>query len=158
MIDLIRAIEDRFDEVLFQLAEAQRKFAAGMLTGKVKSYDPATDKAVVDLGFDTHEIPQASRIGDWGPLEPGQMVTVMSPGGDLANAFLVPGGYHDGQTKPSNRADERVMSRGGDAGVLRSRKGGVAHVEVASRTKFRIKIGGQYFAIRAEALEPTGGD
>lgn len=158
MSDLIRAINDRFDELNFQIAELQRRVASQSLTGKVKSYDPKTDKAVVDLGFDTHEIPQASRIGDWMPLEAGQMVNVHAPGGDLENAYLTPGGYHEGQERPSNRADERVVSRGKGSGAFRSRKGGVSVVEAASLEKLKLKIGDQYFSIKREALIPTSGD
>ena len=150
------------DEMQLQIAELQRKIAlVGGMPATVKSYDGNTHKAVVDFnGFDTHEIQVADLNGCFNPLSPGQQVTVMCPAGDLANAFILGGGYSGSMKPPSNRSDENVMAHGDgkDRGVFRARKGGVARVEGASRQKIKLIIGGQAFCIKAEALEPTSLD
>lgn len=151
-------LQETMDAIWNEIADMRRRMANMIRTAKVKSYDPKTNTAKLDTGFDTHDVPLDTRDGDWKPMDKDQQVTLFCPDGDLANAFVAPGGYHEGVERPSQRADERVMSRGKGAGVIRSRAGGVAHLEVAERRKLRIKIGGEYFAIKAEALEPNDGD
>lgn len=147
-----------FDEVLFQLASLKSRLSNMVRPVKIVSYDAAKNTAVVEFDKDanTHSVPLYHHVGHWSPPKPGQMMTLMSPDGDIANAFLLPGGYRDEDQKPSTRADEDAIAR--QASALRVRDGGIVRAEVETRPKFKIVINGQAFAIRAEALEPTSLD
>lgn len=125
---------------------------------KIVSYDPAKNTAIVEFDKDanTHAVPLYHHVGHWSPPKAGQMMTLMSPDGDIANAFLLPGGYRDEDSKPSTRSDEDAIAR--SSAALRVRDGGIVRAEVETRTKFKIVIGGQAFAIRLAALEPTSLD
>lgn len=127
------AIREAFEELGYHIAELTRRSRNMLLTGTVKEFK--NGKAIVSVdGFDTHEIPVGYHAGagkDWGPLKKGQQVTLLNPSGDIANAVILPGGFHDENKAPSESADEDIRAeRGeGDKAVrLRTTDSG-AHLE-----------------------------
>lgn len=112
------------DDLYFQIAELNRRLAMMIVPGTIKSYDPKADTAQVNYALDkdgkdvtTHDVPNGGHAGtakSWRPLKPGQQVTLFSPSGDLANAFLMPGGFHDQNKAPSQSADEDILGVRGE--------------------------------------------
>lgn len=158
-------LQETLDAIWEELAEVNRRMSSVVRSGTVKSYDPKTNKAVVNIGFDTHEIPAMSFGGKakyWSPLAAGQQITVLAPDGNLENAVVLPGGFCDAFKAPSNRADEDVMQRGeGDeAAIIRIRDNGVVRLDVKNLSSLKIRLGDEkktYQLVKA-ALLPTTED
>lgn len=115
-VDLL-ALQDTIDRVTFKVAEFERKLSNLVRPGVVKSYDAKNATAVLDLGFETHDVPVGCHAGtgkDWRPFKKGQQITALCPDGDIANAFLLPGGFHDDNPAPSQSADEDIRAQRGD--------------------------------------------
>jgi phage baseplate assembly protein gpV len=146
------------DELFQEIATLKARIANIVRPARITSFDAQAHAAVVDAGdgMSTHPLPLLTRPGLWSPPAAGEMATLLCPDGDVANGLLIPGGYKTGDARPSQRGDEEVLSR--DGAALRVRAGGLVRAEVVSRQKFKIVIGGQAFAIRAEALEPVSND
>lgn len=121
LIELQRTVDD----LSFELAETRRRMSNLIRPGTVKSFDPKTNKAVADVGFETHDLPVFNHAGTakhWHPLKPGQQITLLAPDGDVANGFLIPGGFHDKNPAPSQSADEDIaLQRGDDDKAVRFR-------------------------------------
>lgn len=114
---ILAAINERFDDVLFELAETKRKLANVVRTGTVKSFDPKTNTIVADVGLETHDIPYFNHGGtgaNWHPAKPGQQVTLLCSDGDISNAVAIPGGFHDRNPAPSQTKDEDIAAQRGD--------------------------------------------
>ena len=183
-MSLAAQISERLDELLYEHAETKRKFACIIRTGIVKSFKPEDNTAVVDIGFDTHDVPVFNQGGTgkhWHPLKKGQQVTLLCSDGDIANAVIIPGGYHDKNPQPSKSADEDLVAqRGADASpvhmrsqdkhiafenhagksAVRARDAGIVHVKVTSLDKFKIVVGNTQkgetaWRIKPEALIQT---
>ncbi len=139
----IAAINERFDDVLFELAEAKRKLDNIVRTGTVKSFDPKTNTIVADVGLETHDIPYFNHGGtgaNWHPPKPGQQITLLSASGDLANAVAIPGGFHDKNAAPSQTADEDIVAQRGD-GKARLRTTDQAAFMEAFQSAFKLENG-----------------
>ena len=151
----------QIDQLWFEIAALKAALSNMIRPGTVKSYKGADNTAVLDIGVDgdTHDIPGGANMAHsggahWSGVKPGMQVTVFAPEGDLANAFWMPGGYQTSVPQPSTRDDEDVFSRSGGA-ALGVREGGYARIAAASIDKLKINIGGQWFQLKMDALEPT---
>ena len=113
----ISALQRRLDEQDYQIAELNRKLAALIQVGTVKSFDPEKG-AVLDLGYDTHPVSYAWHAGmgaDWAPLKVGQQITMLCPSGDASNGFVIPGGFHSANPAPSSSSGEDIRAQRGTA-------------------------------------------
>ncbi len=149
------------DGLRYEIAQLKKQMGAMIRSGTLTSFDAAKNTAKLDLGIDggTHDIPNGANHAHsggqhWSPPSPGMQVTVFAPDGDLTNAFFMPGGYRDNVPKPSTRNDEDVIAREGGSAV-HVRKGGFVRLAAGTREKLKIKLGDQFFIIRAEALEAS---
>lgn len=70
----------------------------------------------------------------WVPLEVGQIVGIINPGGDPRQGFLVRSGYSDQHPAPSQDLDANVFDA---ANVRMTMKGGVFDLVAASGGHFR---------------------
>jgi phage baseplate assembly protein gpV len=148
-------LQETLDDFAYQLAELGRKIhLASGVSGAVKSYDPKTHTATIDIGYETHAMPVGDNEGDFSPLRVGQLVHVYAPSGDLANAFVKPAGYSGSATPPATAAGEKVMSLPG-GGVFRSKDGKVAHIEAGSLSSLKLVLGGTTYTIKPEALQSS---
>lgn len=116
--------------------------------GEVKSVDYEKGEAIVDAhGVETKPTSWAEQAGDiveWNPLTEGQRVTVLSPGGDIGKAIIMPGGYTDAVQQPHNQgAQKRVKI--GDCVITQSAGG------------LLISVGGTTFEFTAAGFKQTGG-
>lgn len=72
----------------------------------VLSVDTEKKVAVVEAqGLESIEVPwvtQAGTVVDWEPPKVGQRMLLISPGGNVGRAVLLPGGYTDDATHPSS--------------------------------------------------------
>jgi phage baseplate assembly protein gpV len=110
------AMQETIDGLLYLSAEHDRRIANLIRPGTIKSYDAEKDTAVLDLDFETHDIPSGMHAGkgkDWSPPKAGQQVTAFCPSGDIANAFFLPGGFHNDNPAPSQSADEDIRAERG---------------------------------------------
>ncbi|SCM79970.1 Phage P2 baseplate assembly protein gpV [uncultured Pleomorphomonas sp.] len=73
---------------------------------RVLSVDTEKKVAVVEAqGLESVEVPwvtQAGTVLDWEPPKAGQRMLLVSPGGNVGRAVLLPGGYTDDATHPSS--------------------------------------------------------
>ena len=109
-------LQATIDDVMHQLAEAQRRASNISRPGVVVSFDPAKGTAKLDIGMETHDVPVGMHEGVWHPLKAGQKVIMHSPDGDPANGVVMAFGNCDATPAPSDRADEK-MTRHGDPGT-----------------------------------------
>ncbi len=110
-------LQETIDNLSFQVAELHRKIAALIQPGTVVSFDPVKG-SVIDVGYQTHKVPQGTHAGlgsDWKPLKVGQQVTLLCPSGEVSNAFVIPGGYHDKNPAPSSSSSEDIRAQRGSA-------------------------------------------
>lgn len=126
---------DRLEELERQNAELHRKLDTVVRVGTVKSVKDG--KYVVDAGFDTHELDHAQHGGhgkDHRPLKVGQQVTLLCPGGDISNASVVPGGYHDANPAPATDDKSDIVGERGGA-RLRTKDGEAALEALSSAVR-----------------------
>lgn len=178
-MSLASQIIERLDELLYEHAEMKRKLACVIRTGVVKSFKPDDNTAVVDIGFDTHDVPVFNHGGTgkhWHPLKAGQQVTLLSSDGDIANAVIIPGGFHDANRQPSRSADEDLVAQRGDDGAavhmrvqdrhiafenhrgksaLRARDDGIIHLKVKSLDKLKVVTGDTVAGEKAYIINPA---
>ncbi|WP_444453123.1 phage baseplate assembly protein V [Rhodobacter capsulatus] len=118
MADLPSIIADLRREV----AELSRRQANVMRTGKVVEVDAARGLVRLDVGDDgapllTPMIPWPERAGarrSWNPPTVGEVMTVLSPSGDLSErSIAVHGGFTDATPAPSGDGDAAVFAVGG---------------------------------------------
>ena len=118
MSDLARIIT----EMRRQIAEQARRSANMIRVGRVIAVDPATGTVRVDVGADgeqlvTPPIPWPERAGDrrsWNPPTVGEVMTVISPGGEVgARSIAMYGGYTTDTPAPSARGDAAMLAFGG---------------------------------------------
>ncbi|MBB4199055.1 hypothetical protein CCR94_16295 [Rhodoblastus sphagnicola] len=149
--DALASLQRQIDDMAYLLAEMERRIhlASGMMA-IVKSYDAKKHVAVVDLGYDSHDIPVCDSGGNVSPLAKGDLVHVYAPSGDMANAYCRAAGY-SGQQKPPANDGSKVMSKPG-GGQFKSVDGNGAHVVAGSIPQFVLELGGTKYTIKPEAL------
>ncbi|KPN64255.1 phage baseplate assembly protein V [Aliiroseovarius crassostreae] len=107
--------------IVGSIAELQRKQANVVRSGKVIEVDAANQRVKVDLGdngssFSTPWIPWTERAGarkTWNPPSVGELMTVLSPGGEInGNSLAVHGGFTDENAPPSANGDALAFSLG----------------------------------------------
>lgn len=171
---------DRLEELERQNAELHRKLDTIVRVGVVK--DVKDGAYVVDAGFDTHQLDHAQHGGhgkDHRPLKKGQQVTLLCPGGDISNACIIPGGYHDGNPAPATddasdiigeRAGARLRTKDGEAALEALSSAvrvvdGVIHLDAKSvvvggpitGADGKVVLGGQIYLGGAGAARPVSG-
>lgn len=167
MSDRLLDLQTTLDDMLYHLAETQRRIGNLMRPAIVVSFDPTGPSAIVDAGSPEEPLvlpplPLGSHGGTgkhWAPLSVGQLVTVLSPHGDLGNGYIMPAGYLTATSKPSTRSDEQVMGHGEgtDFGGVRARQGGIVIHELASVAKLYLhdQNADTWWTINPQALLPA---
>jgi phage baseplate assembly protein V len=117
--------------------------------GTVTDVDYDKGLAIVDAhGVETKPTPWLepanSDYTDWTPMAKNQRVMVFSPGGDLARAFILPGGYTDQAAQPHQKQGER-FTKFGDTTFKQTSSG------------LFINAGGTEFSFTAAGFYQTGG-
>jgi phage baseplate assembly protein gpV len=114
----------------------------------VKSADYSKGLAIVDAhGVETKEVPWMEPAGDiveWTPLSAGQRVMLVSPGGQVGRAFIIPGGYTDSVQQPHDKGAEKRIKIGGSQVTI-------------SASGFLFEAGGTTFSMTAAGFAQTGG-
>ena len=114
----------------------------------VKSVDPDTGLAIVEAhGVESKPVPwmqQAGEINEWTPLSVGQRVVLVSPGGDMGRAFIMPGGFTDQVQAPHDKSAEKRVKIGGAV---------ITH----SASGLFIEVDGVTFQFTGAGFEQTGG-
>ena len=110
------------EELQYHVADLKRRQSNFIRPAVVHQVvDPST--IVADFGASdapalTHNVPLYTHGGagkDSRPMKVGQQVTLLCPDGDLANAFALPGGYHDQNPPPSTQVSEDIIAQRGKA-------------------------------------------
>lgn len=105
-----------------QIAELTRRQANTIRTGRVVEVDPASGRVRVNVGDDGSElvtpfIPWPERAGarrSWNPPAVGEMMTVLSPGGEVGeNSVATYGGFTADVPAPSGDGEAAVFAVGG---------------------------------------------
>lgn len=107
-------------ELLFRVAELERKLSNVVRDGKVIEVDEKKGMARVDLGTKKQPLPtdwirwgaQAGAIRIWQPLSVGQHVKVISTSGDIGQGFIMPGSFNDQFPDNHDKKDEVKISLG----------------------------------------------
>lgn len=104
-----------------QIAELTRRQANTIRTGRVVEVDPASGRVRVDVGDEgsglvTPFIPWPERAGarrSWNPPAVGEMMTVLSPGGEVGeNSVATYGGFTSDVPAPSGDGAAAVFAVG----------------------------------------------
>lgn len=166
--DLVRAIIELREMHADLQARVERMFRPG----KVTDVDAAKGLYRQEIGTDA-ETGEPIK-GPWVPVSQtaggrkshsmpsvGQGMMMISPDGDLSQAFGIPHHWSDSNPSPSQSGDEDVDTRGAAKdtmrGNLRRFEVGGASVEIVDGS-VTIKAGGTTLKIGADGVEMSGGD
>ncbi len=137
---------DEIREMIRRITELERRLDNVIIHGVVDQVD--YDKGVYrvrDGEFLTPWLPMTEMAGlakSWQPLEKGQQVRVISPGGEIGEqSWLTPGGYRDQFPAPSNDGKAVVRTIGGKTRITER----VDHIE--------LKVGGASVTVREDEIE-----
>lgn len=111
----------------YRARETDRRLHNVVMIGCVSQVDLAHARARVSIGeFETAMLPWlAPRAGQdavWWPLEVGEQVIVLSPGGDPAQGWIIPAGYTAAHPAPAQDADVHAVAYKDGAVVSYDRK------------------------------------
>lgn len=122
MSDRLAQVEGRLRSLDYHLAEIERRLANTIRMGTVKEVDAQAGKARVEIAKNAEGQPvltpllkwseHAGKIKTWIPLVEGEQVMVVAPSGDLAQGWIVPGGFSDANPSPSQDGEEAVVTLG----------------------------------------------
>lgn len=120
--------------------------------------------AIVEAhGIESKAVPwmtQAGAVNEWNPLSKNQRVMLVSPGGDMGRAFIIPGGYTDETKAPHDKGGEKRVTIGG--ALITHSAQGLAIVIDGSKFTFtksglELEIDGVKFAFTGEGFDQKGG-
>ncbi len=140
-------------EMQRQIVELGRKQANMIRSGKVIEVDAANQRVKVDIGDEGNPLPSpwirwSERAGarkTWNPPSVGELMTVMSPSGEVsANSLAVHGGFTDDNPAPSADGDALVFTLGD-------------FIATVTGTGVLVAIGGFTANLTAAGLETLGG-
>ena len=173
---LLEELVDKHLELVDLVDDLRKRFARSQINGKVAEVNHEEGWCRVNLGEGddgkpmlSPKIPfyqKAGKIKDHVPVSEGQQVTLHAPGGDLESAYVVPFTWSNENKSPGNgpdpvwtygkhkitRKEEESSHELGDLNVTLKAKGAVRH-QVKKREWFVLKIDGQAYAIKPEALQ-----
>ncbi|MBO6553256.1 MAG: phage baseplate assembly protein V [Roseitalea sp.] len=123
MADLADLIAGLFDRV----TDLERRVEISHRDGKVAELDAAKGLVRVDYGTDkspaiSEWVPWVERAGaqkSWNPPAVGEAVSLVAPGGEMALARAVPGGFSADFPAPSDEAGARVDEVGSTKTTMR---------------------------------------
>lgn len=104
-----------------QIAELQRRQNNAVRSGRVVDVDPASQRVKVDIGDDDNPLitpwirwpERAGARKTWNPPSAGELMTVLSPAGEIDEKSLaVHGGFTDENAAPSGNGDATVFTLG----------------------------------------------
>lgn len=114
-------LERTIAKLVSTVAEEQRKRSNTIRSGRVVEVDPAKGRVKVDVGDEgnplvTPWVRWTERAGDrktWNPPSVGELMTVLSQGGEISGTSLaVHGGFTDSNMPPSADGDALVFTLG----------------------------------------------
>jgi len=113
-------IGDILADIRNELVDIKRRVEVSHRDGKVVELDPEKGLIKVDLGTDkspmvTEWIPWVERAGaqkTWNPPTVGEAISVVAPGGEMALARGVPGGFSAAFQQPSQEGGAYVSNVG----------------------------------------------
>ena len=152
-----------------QIAEDRRRQANMIRSGRVVDVDPANQRVKVDIGDDDNALPtpwirwteRAGARKTWNPPSKGELMTVLSPAGEIDEKSLaVHGGFTDENTAPSGNGDTAVFTLGSVtvtviAGGATIQVDGVS-VEITGSGE-TMQVGGVSVEITKSGMAITGG-
>ncbi len=145
------SLERIIAELHRQVVELQRRQANVVRHGRVVEVDAARGLVRVDVGHEgaqlvTPFIPWPERAGDrrsWNPPSVGEVMTVISPGGEITErSQALYGGYTDAAPPPSSDGADAVFAVGDVTITVRGGEVLVAAPSVTV-TAQEIKLGGE---------------
>ncbi|MGR3484067.1 MAG: phage baseplate assembly protein V [Paracoccaceae bacterium] len=137
-----------------EIADLQRRMASVTRSGRVVEVDPDTGRVRVDVGAEgapliTPWVRWPERAGarkTWNPPSPGELMTVVSPGGEVGEGSLaLHGGFTDDNPPPSSDGDSTVFTLGPVTATVAA--GGVV-----------LSVGGVSLTLAAAGLDLAGGE
>jgi phage baseplate assembly protein V len=152
-------------EMVRRIADLERRLDNSVIHGTVDQVD--YDKGVYrvrDGEFLTPWLPMTEMAGlasSWNPLEKGQQVRVISPGGEIGEqSWLTPGGYRDKFPAPS-KDGKAVVRTVGDKTRVTERTDHIEHkVGGASiniyEDRIELKVGGKRIVITGDEIVTHG--
>ncbi|EUB97303.1 baseplate assembly protein V [Rhizobium sp. CF080] len=139
---VFRRLLDRIELLERTLQRVQTRQNSMFREGVVTSVDAENYTAIVDAhGIESKPVPwlqQAGEINEWTPPSKGQRVVLVSPGGDMGKAFILPGGFTDEVKQPHDKGAEKRVKIGGCV-LTQSASGLILEVD---GTKFEFTAGG----------------
>ena len=156
-------------DLSYQIADMKRRQSNFIRPATAVSFDPAKNTVIADLGggVKTHPMPAFNHAGSgkhWHPFKKGQQITLLCPDGDLSNAFVLPGGFHDQNAAPSSSADEDIVAQRGTSRLRTTDSAaflecGGARIEVKEGVitlhAKKIVLDGAYYLGGADADKPV---
>lgn len=150
------------------LPDLERRMANTVRDGTIMAVDLAKRRVRVRSGsIETTWLPwPAGRAGAgkrrWDPPEVGEQVVMISPGGDLRQARVIPGVYQDAHDAPSSDGNKDMVAYG-DGTVIEYDRGshtlladlGPAKIH-ADRTKIELTMGGVVFRLSGGKVTIVG--
>ena len=114
--------DDLVMDLMARVAELERRLNDTVITGIVSEVQHKPYRARVNYGTpDAPQttallpvmVPRAAGAKLWWPLEAGEAVLVLSPGGDTQQGRVIPASYSQAQPQPDDRAGRLAIEFGG---------------------------------------------
>lgn len=108
-------------QMSFRLTELERAQANVLRPGKVLAVDHDKKLVQVDTGIEPAPwrpwLDHSGSLREWKPPVVGQKVMMFSPSGDIANGFVLAGGFSDQFPAPHDKAGEYRLAEVGNAAI-----------------------------------------
>lgn len=85
--------------------------------------------------------------GNWNPLQVGAQVAMLSPSGDAAQGFIVPGVYRDANPPPSNSEHEYRQSYEDGTQITHNKDTSSYEIAVPAGGQISLSVGGSSLVI-----------
>ncbi len=146
-----------------RISELERRQANIIRPGTITAADYATARVQVQLGQNvTTWLPWvAGRAGGnrtWNPPEVGEQVLVLSPGGDYACGFVIPGIFQSSFPANGNSANLWREDFSDGASIQYDRSAHVLTANIPGGGGIHLTVGGCTMQLSSTGLTLTGGD
>ena len=114
--------DDLVMDAMARIAELERRLNDTVITGIVSAVQHQPYRARVNYGTpDAPQttallpivVPRAAAAKVWWPVDVGEAVLVLSPGGDTQQGWVIPARYSQAQPQPDDQAEKLAIEFGG---------------------------------------------
>lgn len=161
--------DDLVMDAMARIAGLERRLDDTVITGIVsevqnKPYRVRVNYGTPDAPLTTAllpvMVPRAAGAKVWWPLEVGEAVLVLSPGGDTQQGRVIPASYSQAQPQPDDQAERLVIEFGGGNSLSLDRDAGKLTLtlkgDIEINAPNRLRVNSQVIECSGDVLDTAG--